>query len=76
MYLKRAVPTRTESQYRVGKAPCNRINRGNAVCGAFATLRRVDHDLPASSRKCCTTSNSIIRFFSMMIVCVPSGSIT
>ena len=34
------------------------------------------YDRPASSRKAWTASNSMRRFFSMMIVWVPSGSIT
>ena len=34
------------------------------------------YDPPASSRKLCTASNSFRRFFSMMIVCVPSASCT
>ena len=38
--------------------------------------RQSGYDLPASSRKVWTASNSMRRFFSMMIVWVPSGSIT
>ena len=34
------------------------------------------YERPASSRNACTASNSIMRFFSMMMVCVPSGSCT
>jgi hypothetical protein len=35
-----------------------------------------DYDPPASSRKLCTASNSLRRFFSMTIVWVPSASAT
>jgi hypothetical protein len=34
------------------------------------------YERPASSRNACTASNSIMRFFSMMMVCVPSGNCT
>ena len=33
------------------------------------------YDLPASSRNACTASNSIRRFFSIMMVCVPLGQL-
>ena len=43
---------------------------------AFHPTRLVDHGPAASSKKACTALNNSSRFFSMMMLCVPSASAT
>jgi hypothetical protein len=77
----RAVPTRwMEAKATSAWARrCTDFSAADAILSrAFAhpTAAEVGYDRPFSSRKACTASNSIRRFFSMMMVWVPSGSWT
>ena len=60
-------------------SPAKKILRGSRGNNARSTARKemeYSYDRPASSRNAWTVSNSMWRFFSMMIVWVPSGSMT